>query len=154
VECRSGYKRVRLCVREDLYRALVIIEASEGLRRYRIIEEALSLWLEDRKRFTSGFRVLTISEDLYNQLASIGGGDVVSGIVRLLEAYQKHQLVVPSTQPQAWAQARAQVQARAQAQVQSQAESRESVGLDFLDDNPWVSIIRNRHTATSTPSGF
>jgi len=134
-------------MRKDLYRALVIIEASESLRRYKIIEDALLMYLDSKRSF-SGFRILTVSEDLYNRLASIGGGSAEAGLRRLLEDYQNHQLVVPNTQAQS------QVQARAQAQVQSQAESRESVGLDFLDDNPWVSIIRNHHTATSTPSGF
>jgi hypothetical protein len=129
-----------------LYRALAIIEASEGLRRYRIIEEALSLWLEDRKRFTSGFRVLTISEDLYSQLVSIGNGSAEAGLRRLLEFYRTHQLGLGVTpQPQA--------RVQAQAQVQSQ-QSQEGVGLDFLEDNPWIAVIRNRHTATSTPSGF
>jgi hypothetical protein len=140
VECRSGYRRVRLCVREDLFRALVIIEASEGLKRYRMIEEALSLWLENRKRFSGGFRVLTISEDLYNELASIGGGDAVGGIRRLLEAYHNHQLVVPNTQSQS--QAGAQVQANAQSQTQQSEE--DEIELGFLEGNPWVSIIRNR----------
>jgi len=140
VECRPGYKRVRLCVREDLYRAIVIIEASEGLRRYRLIEDALLTYLDSRRSFGGGFRVLTVSEDLYNQLASIGDGSAEAGLRRLLEFYRTHQLVVPNTQAQS------QVQARAQAQVQSQAESRESVGLDFLEDNPWVSIIKNRYT--------
>jgi hypothetical protein len=143
VECRSGYRRVRLCVREDLFRALVIIEASEGLKRYRIIEEALSLWLENRKRFSGGFRVLTISEDLYNQLASIGGGDVVGGIMRLLENYHTHQLVVSNTQSQAMAQAQANTQS--QSQVQAQSGSDED-GLGFLKDNPWVGIIKSRGT--------
>jgi hypothetical protein len=141
VECRSGYKRVRLCVREDLFRALVIIEASEGLRRYRIIEEALSLWLENRKRLSGGFRVLTISEDLYNQLASIGNGSAEAGLRLLLEAYHNHQLVVPNTQAQPQGtQARTQVQANAQSQVQSGVDE-----LGFLD-NPWVSIIKSRGT--------
>jgi len=147
VECRPGYKRVRLCVREDLFRAMVIIEASEGLKRYRMIEEALSLWLENRKRFTGGFRVLTISEDLYNQLVSIGGGDVVGGIRRLLEAYYNHQLVVPSTQPQAMTQVQA--NAQSQSQVQSQQSGEDEIELGFLEDNPWVSIIKSRGTRSN-----
>ena len=136
-------------MRKDLYRAIVIIEASEGLKRYKIIEDALLMYLDSRGRHAlGGFRILTVSEDLYRELVSIGNGSAEAGLRRLLEDYQNHQLVVPNTQAQS------QVQARAQAQVQSQAESRESVGLDFLDDNPWVSIIRNHHTATSTPSRF
>jgi hypothetical protein len=149
-ECKDGYRRVRLCVREDLFRAMVIIEASEGLKRYKLIEEALLMYLDSRRSFGGGLRVLTVSEELYNQLASIGNGSAEAGLRRLLEAFQNHQLVVPNTQ----AQSQVRVQARAQTQVQSQAESRESVGLDFLEDNPWISIIKNRHTATSTPSGF
>jgi len=27
--CQSGYRRLQVCVRDDLYRALVLIEASE-----------------------------------------------------------------------------------------------------------------------------
>jgi hypothetical protein len=138
VECRPGYKRVRLCVREDLYRAMVIIEASEGVKRYRLIEEALTAYLDSKRSFGGGFRILTISEDLYRELVNIGGGSVETGLRLLLEAYQSHQLVVPGTQ--------------SQPQARSQVESREGVRLDFLEDNPWVSIIKNRHTATSTPS--
>jgi hypothetical protein len=143
VECRPGYKRVRLCVREDLFRAMVIIEASEGLKRYRIIEEALSLWLENRKRLSGGFRVLTINEELYNQLASIGNGSAEAGLRLLLEAYHNRQLVAPSTQPQpqAWAQA----QANTQPQVQAQS-GEDEIELGFLEDNPWVSIIKSRGT--------
>jgi len=143
VECRGGYRRVKLCVREDLFRAMVIIEASDGLKRYKIIEDALLMYLDSRGRHAlGGFRILTISEDLYRELVNIGGGSVETGLRLLLEAYRTHQLGLGVTpQPQA------RVQAQAQAQVQSQAESREGVGLDFLDDNPWVSIIRNHHTA-------
>ena len=141
MECRSGYRRVRLCVREDLFRAMVIIEASEGLKRYRIIEEALSLWLENRKRLSGGFRVLTINEELYNQLASIGNGSAEAGLRLLLEAYHNRQLVAPGTQaqPQAWAQA----QANTQPQVQAQS-GEDEIELGFLEDNPWVSIIKSR----------
>jgi hypothetical protein len=148
VECRPGYKRVRLCVREDLYRAMVIIEASEGLKRYRIIEEALSLWLENRKRFAGGFRVLTINEDLYNQLVSIGNGSAEAGLRLLLEAYHNHQLVAPGTQaqPQAWIKAEAQVQTNTQPQVQS---GEDEIELGFLEDNPWVSIIKSRGTRSN-----
>jgi hypothetical protein len=135
VECRSGYRRVRLCVREDLFRAMVIIEASEGLKRYRIIEEALSLWLENRKRLSGGFRVLTINEDLYNQLASIGNGSAEAGLRLLLEAYHNRQLVAPGTQSQ--------TQAWPQSQVQAQS-GEDEIELGFLEDNPWVSIIKSR----------
>jgi hypothetical protein len=89
VECRGGYKRVRLCVREDLFRAMVIIEASERVKRYRIIEDALLMYLDSKRSF-SGFRILTVSEDLYNRLASIGGGSAETGVRRLLESYQRH----------------------------------------------------------------
>jgi len=147
VECRPGYRRVRLCVREDLFRAMVLIEASEGVKRYRLIEDALLAYLDSRGRHAlGGFRILTISEDLYRELVSIGGGSVEAGVRRLLEFYRTHQLGLGVTpQPQV------RVQAQAQAQPQ---QSQEGVGLDFLDDNPWVSIIRNRHTATSTPRGL
>ena len=158
MECRPGYKRVRLCVREDLFRAMVIIEASEGLKRYRIIEEALSLWLENRKRLSGGFRVLTINEDLYNQLVSIGNGSAEAGLRRLLEAYHNHQLVAPGTQPQAWPQAKAQAQANAQPQVQPQQSQPQQSGEDevelgFLEDNPWVSIIKSRGLPRSPHPG-
>jgi len=36
---------VNLCVREDIYRALRFLEASSGLRRFEIINEALELYL-------------------------------------------------------------------------------------------------------------
>ena len=45
VDCRRGYKRVNLCLREDIYRALRFLEASSGLRRFEIINEALELYL-------------------------------------------------------------------------------------------------------------
>ncbi len=45
MDCRSGFKRVNLCVREDLYRALVIFEASRGLKRYQVVNEALELYI-------------------------------------------------------------------------------------------------------------
>jgi len=136
VECRGGYRRVRLCVREDLFRAMVIIETSEGLKRYKIIEDALLMYL-DSKRSVGGFRVLTVSEDLYNELTVLGDGDPVEGIRKLLEYYRQKQ------QPQS------QVglsQAQGQVQVMQ-------TGVDFLDNNPWVEV-RNRHTATSTPRGL
>jgi hypothetical protein len=141
VECRAGYRRVRLCVREDLYRAIVIIEASEGVRRYKIIEDALLMYLDSRRRsLGGGFRFLTISEDLYNELARLGGGDAVVGLRRLLGSYQNHQLVRSQDQVQAQPQPQMDVQGqsdmRAQEQVQAQA------GVDFLDNNPWVGIIR------------
>ena len=147
MECRSGYKRVRLCVREDLFRAIVLIEASEGLKRYKIIEDALLAYLEGRnKNALGGFRVLTVSEELYNQLASIGNGSAEAGLRRLLEAYHNRQLVAPGTQaqPQAWAQA----QANAQSQVQAQS-GEDEIELGFLEDNPWVSIIKSRGTRSN-----
>jgi hypothetical protein len=45
VECGLGFKRVNLCVKESLYRALVIFEASHGLRRYQVVNEALELYI-------------------------------------------------------------------------------------------------------------
>lgn len=130
-----------MCVREDLYRAIVIIEASEGVRRYKIIEDALLMYLDSRRRsLGGGFRFLTISEDLYNELARLGGGDAVVGLRRLLGFYQNHQLVRSQDQVQAQPQPQMDVQGqsdmRAQEQVQAQA------GVDFLDNNPWVGIIR------------
>jgi hypothetical protein len=148
VECRPGYKRVRLCVREDLFRAMVIIEASEGLKRYRIIEEALSLWLENRKRLSGVFRVLTINEDLYRELVSIGNGSAEAGLRLLLEAYHNRQLVAPGTQAQPQVQARAQAQANAQPQEQAQS-GEDEIELGFLEDNPWVSIIKSRGTRSN-----
>jgi hypothetical protein len=133
-ECRFGYRRVRLCMRKDLFRALVLIEL-EGVKRYKIVEDALLMYL-DSKRSVGGFRVLTVSEDLYNELTVLGDGDPVEGIRKLLEYYRQKQ------QPQS------QVglsQAQGQVQVMQ-------TGVDFLDNNPWVEVIRNRHTATSTPS--
>lgn len=151
MECRSGYKRVRLCVREDLFRAIVLIEASEGLKRYKIIEDALLMYLEGRNKnaLGGGFRVLTINEDLYNQLASIGSGSAEAGLRLLLEAYRAHQLVAPNTQAQsqAWTQAEAQVQTNTQSQVQTQQSGDDEQG--FLEDNPWVSIIRSRGTRSN-----
>jgi hypothetical protein len=47
VECRLGYRRVNLCVKEDLYRALIIFEAGRGLRRYQVINEALEFYLNN-----------------------------------------------------------------------------------------------------------
>jgi len=47
VECRLGYRRVNLCVKEDLYRALIIFEAGHGLKRYQIINEALEIYLSN-----------------------------------------------------------------------------------------------------------
>ena len=47
VECRLGYKRVNLCIREDLYRALIIFEAGHGLRRFEVVNEALEFYLNN-----------------------------------------------------------------------------------------------------------
>jgi len=149
VECRVGYKRVRLCVREDLFRAIVLIEASEGLRRYKIIEDALLMYLEGRnKNALGGFRILTVSEDLFNQLASIGNGSAEAGLRLLLEDYHNHQLVAPNTQAQsqAWTKAEAQAQANAQPQVHQQSGEDE---LGFLENNPWVNIIKSRGTRSN-----
>ena len=88
-ECRFGYRRVRLCMRKDLFRALVLIEL-EGVKRYKIVEDALLMYL-DSKRSVGGFRVLTVSEDLYNELTVLGDGDPVEGIRKLLEYYRQKQ---------------------------------------------------------------
>jgi len=45
MDCRRGYRRVNLCVREDIYRALV--PRSRGLRRFEIINEALEIYLKN-----------------------------------------------------------------------------------------------------------
>jgi hypothetical protein len=47
VDCRRGYKRVNLCIREDLLRALVIFETSRGLKRYQVVNEALEIYLNN-----------------------------------------------------------------------------------------------------------
>jgi hypothetical protein len=47
MDCRRGYKRVNLCVREDLLRALVIFESSRGLRRWQVVNEALEFYLNN-----------------------------------------------------------------------------------------------------------
>jgi hypothetical protein len=54
-------------VREDLLRALVIFEASRGLRRYQVINEALELYLSN-----------------YSIIEKLGK----EGIRRVLEQYQ------------------------------------------------------------------
>jgi hypothetical protein len=68
VDCRRGYRRVNLCIREDIYRALVIFEASRGLRRYQVINEALELYLSN-----------------YSIIEKLGK----EGIRRVLEQYQR-----------------------------------------------------------------
>jgi hypothetical protein len=47
MDCRRGFKRVNLCVREDLLRALVIFEASRGLKRYQVVNEALEFYINN-----------------------------------------------------------------------------------------------------------
>jgi len=47
MDCRRGFKRVNLCLREDLYRALVIFEAGHGLRRFEVVNEALEFYLNN-----------------------------------------------------------------------------------------------------------
>jgi hypothetical protein len=47
VDCRRGYKRVNLCVKEDLLRALIIFETSRGLKRYQVVNEALEIYLSN-----------------------------------------------------------------------------------------------------------
>jgi len=67
MDCRRGYRRVNLCVREDIYRALRFLEASSGLRRFEIINEALELYLLN-----------------YSIIKRLG----VDGVRRVLEQYQ------------------------------------------------------------------
>ena len=38
---------MNLCIREDLYRALIIFESSRGLRRYQVVNEALEIYLSN-----------------------------------------------------------------------------------------------------------
>jgi len=45
MDCRRGYRRVNLCLREDLVRALVIFESSRNVKRYQVINEALEMYL-------------------------------------------------------------------------------------------------------------
>jgi hypothetical protein len=47
VDCRRGFKRVNLCVREDLVRALVILQAGSGLARWQVVNEALEIYLSN-----------------------------------------------------------------------------------------------------------
>jgi hypothetical protein len=47
MNCRRGFKRVYLCIEEDLYRSLRFFEASRGLRRFEIVKEALRLYLNN-----------------------------------------------------------------------------------------------------------
>ena len=45
MDCRRGYRRVNLCIREDLVRALVILQAGSGLARWQVVNEALEIYL-------------------------------------------------------------------------------------------------------------
>jgi len=47
MDCRRGFRRVNLCIREDLLRALALFEVSRGLRRYQVINEALEFYLNN-----------------------------------------------------------------------------------------------------------
>jgi len=68
VECRLGYKRVNLCVKEDLYRALIIFEAGHGLRRFEVVNEALEIYLNN-----------------YNLIRKLGP----EGVKKVLEQYSR-----------------------------------------------------------------
>ncbi len=68
VECRLGYRRVNLCVKEDLYRALALFEASSGLRRWQVVNEALEIYLNN-----------------YNLIKKLGP----EGVRRALEQYSR-----------------------------------------------------------------
>jgi hypothetical protein len=67
MDCRRGYKRVNLCIREDLLRALALFEVSRGLRRYQVVNEALEIYLLN-----------------YDLIAKLGK----DGVRRVLEQYQ------------------------------------------------------------------
>jgi hypothetical protein len=67
MDCRRGYRRVNLCLREDLVRALAIFQASRGLRRFEVVNEALEIYLT-----------------YYSIIAKLGK----EGIRRVLEQYQ------------------------------------------------------------------
>jgi hypothetical protein len=67
MDCRRGFKRVNLCIREDLYRALAIFQASRGLRRFEIVNEALEIYLNN-----------------YNLIRKLGP----EGVRRALEQYR------------------------------------------------------------------
>jgi len=58
---------VNLCLREDLVRALALFEASSGLRRWQVVNEALELYLT-----------------YYSIIAKLGK----DGVRRVLEQYQ------------------------------------------------------------------
>jgi hypothetical protein len=45
MDCRRGYRRVNLCIREDIYRSLRFFETSRDLKRFEIVNEALELYL-------------------------------------------------------------------------------------------------------------
>jgi hypothetical protein len=47
MDCRRGYRRVNLCIREDIYRALVIFESSRNVRRYQVVNESLEFYLNN-----------------------------------------------------------------------------------------------------------
>jgi hypothetical protein len=68
MDCRRGFKRVNLCVREDLYRALVIFQASRGLARWQVVNEALEIYLSN-----------------YSIIKRLG----VDGVRRVLEQYSR-----------------------------------------------------------------
>jgi len=87
--CQSGYRRLQVCVRDDLYRALVLIEASEGVRRYRIVEDALTVYLGSSDRRVGRYRVILVSEDVYSELTRLGGGDAEDGLRLLLASNQR-----------------------------------------------------------------
>jgi hypothetical protein len=68
MDCRRGFKRVNLCIREDLYRALVILQVGSGLARWVIVNEALEIYLNN-----------------YNTIRRLG----IEGVRKALEQYQR-----------------------------------------------------------------
>jgi hypothetical protein len=165
--CQPGYRRLQVCIRNDLYRALVLIEAGEGVRRYRIIEDALTAYLGSGRR-VGRYRVILVSEDVYSELTRLGGGDAEGGLRLLLASNQRldpviagrvtelfgsvenalrllltaYEVVNKQTPQLGEARQKMQDQANAQPQVQAQSGEGEAE-LGFLD-NPWVGIIRSR----------
>jgi len=171
--CQSGYRRLQVCVRDDLYRALVLIEASEGVRRYRIVEDALTVYLGSSDRRVGRYRVILVSEDVYSELTRLGGGDAEDGLRLLLASNQRLDPVivgrvtelfggvenalrllltayeVVNNQAPQLGEARQKMQEQTQVQGQAQAQEGQVMGVDFLEDNPWIGIIKSRGTRSN-----
>ncbi len=156
--CQPGYRRLQVCIRDDLYRAIVLIEASERLKRYKIIEDALVAYLGSGRRGVGRYRVVLVSEDVYNELARLGGGDVEGGLKLLLAGGRGLDPAIVNRVVELFGSVESALrlllaayevvnkqhqlgEARQKMQEQAQAEG---VEPDFLVDNPWVSIIRSK----------